>query len=179
MKVDLSHPYSGVLRTGGYLWSPDKYELLPHSEWLAWARQAVRDDRLFLYRHREKGHFVLAAWVYRPGEWGCGVFVPLRGMRNHPDSYGGTERPNIHQLRALVSKPEAVLEGMKRTMEAERAEEAAAEDETEQSRKELVEFYKRDAKPVEAHLLRTGQTPHCSRREAGDEAFDVIEEAFK
>lgn len=100
----------------------EDHEILPDGEWIRWARRFTREPRLFLYRHRFHGTFVLCCWIFPPGKLSHPVAQELCTMPEHPDS-STVDRPGANQLWHLTRiDPDltAKLARMERERQAEK-----------------------------------------------------------
>lgn len=117
-----------------------EHEIMEDGEWIRFIKRLTGRDELFVYHHAFTGKFVLAAWVYKPGEIGVPVCTELDTMDLPPDRGGWL---STDYIRARVRPMEEQVKAVRaRIKEAEAAKKALRSDDLEQ-RNQVVEYYRK------------------------------------
>jgi hypothetical protein len=125
---------------GGGLAMGKDHEVLPDGEWIQFIRREVGRDDLFVYHHKITGKFVLAGWVYKPGEIGVPVCTELDTMDLPPDRGGWL---SLEYVKARVRPIEDQIKAVRgRMKEAQLAKKMMKSDDLTQ-KEEIMEYYRK------------------------------------
>jgi len=155
----------------------DDHELVPsHWTWMASLRAWAPKLRLFVYRHRLTGRFVLASWVYAPSETDQPVFMELETFDGPPDMVWpkGLLDPEVLMCR-LQPAPDSVDRMKKRMSDRAAAKRSVVEDEDRQ-RQDASKYLKRRGMDREAHMLSVGELPFVGKARGGAQLESLTEE---
>jgi len=149
-----------------------EHEILPDGEWVYHIRRMTGRDDLFVYHHAYTGKFVLAAWVFRPGEIGVPVCTELDTMDVPPDRGGWLSNEYIRaRVRPIEDQIRTVQNRLK---EAEAAKKAMRSDDLEQ-RNQVVEYYRKKGDVQMMQMIEhSPYTGDASGGEAHEELKDEL-----
>lgn len=169
MDIEVLHTPEGAAIEGGLAIDADRHELQPDGEWVRWAKGITGRPKLFVYRHRETGAFMLCEWVLSPAETTHPTCVELFSMEGPPDQVSGG-RPSETMLRARCRGAAHEYEQYQReAREARRAERVDREDRHAQKMEHVKRL--RD-KGMHLEALQQENDPHWEPPRPGEiEAF--------
>ena len=148
----------------GTTYAPERHEVLHDPPWLESVKREFGRPKLFQYRHRDTGNFVLAEWVARPNECrGPGLFIELEA---YPDRDTYPTREYLH-LRFRPAD-EQVKEVQKRVA-ARRREVMELKKESRRDAIKAARRLRNMGLDHEASLLAEGAMPYVGDAEANDD----------
>lgn len=139
---------------------PSRHDVLPNTwPWLDWARQFAPNSRLFVYRHRETGLFVLSTWVYTPEETMQPVLMELENFSGSPTRLypDGLLHPALLTFR--LRPAEEHREKWARQAKQKVSNERTAREERIAFRQSRAEYLRRRGMDRAAWEMKIGQTP--------------------
>ena len=131
-------PYEEAINTG--LVMGEDHQILEDGMWINHIRRETGRKDLFVYYHKITEKFVLAHWIYPPGEVDKPVCLELSAMDLPPDRGGWIPTPLV-KLRCRATDPAEKLMS-KRIEERDAAKEADRSERLER-RTSMVEHLKR------------------------------------
>lgn len=155
----------------------EHHEMVPsHWTWMASVRSWAPTLRLFVYRHRLTGRFVLASWVYSPEETALPVMMELETFDGPPDMVWprGLLDPEVLKCR-LQPAPDSVDRMRRRMADRAYAKRATLESEDMQ-RQDAARYLKRRGMDRESHMLSTGELPFVGKARGGEQLEALTEE---
>jgi hypothetical protein len=139
----------------------EEHEILGSFHWLEWLKRRTGNDRLFVYRHRVLGSFVLAVWAWDPSETTSPVAVELETFHADPATLWPKDLMHPWALLSRLRPVEEVVKEREAKRAAQKEYEAKGKREDLAHRSSVVGYLKRKGMGEAAHNLNTGATPFC------------------
>jgi hypothetical protein len=149
----------------------ETHQILPDGDWIRHIKRETGRDDLFVYFHTFTRKFVLAGWVYKPGEIGVPVCTELDTMDIPPDRGGWLSTQYVKaRVRPLEEQVNTVRSRMK---EAEYAKKALKSDDLEQ-RNQVVEYYRKKGDTQMMRMIE--HSPYTGEASGGEPLREMTEE---
>lgn len=156
---------------GSGLAMDDMHEILPDGDWIHFIRRETKRDDLFIYRHKFTGKFVLAGWVYKPGEIGVPVCTELDTMDLPPDRGGWL---SLDYVKARVRPIEEQIQTVRNRMkEAQFAKRAMRSDDLTQ-KEEVMDYYRKKGDKEMVRMIE--HSPYSGDASGGESQQELKEE---
>jgi hypothetical protein len=140
---------------------PDRHEILPDGAWVKKVREIVRNENVFVYRHRvEKDTFVVCEWMDKPHT--CTELFIIDAPPDHSPTNMPSMPEIVHRCRPMT---EMFSERHEKHVE-KRYEEAAAGAETTQQRLEAAAWLEKQGMDEAAYAHREGCQPYAAAGES-------------
>lgn len=163
---------------GDYLeMDPARHELLPDGPWVKQVREMVKNDRIFVYRHRETKNFVVCEWAEKPREYGMGraTCTELFVVDDAPD-HSPTNMPSmatvVHRCRPMVE----MFDERRKIHGEKEYEKAAGEAESNQQRLEAVKWMKKKGLDEAARGYEVGASPYVADGQSSGLMEETVDE---
>lgn len=158
MKIEILRDPKAIAANYELLLNED-HELLGTYPWLEWCRRTSGNDRLFAYRHRRTGRFVIAAWLWSPGESTVPVATEIEGFNTDPSWFWpeGLLCPAV--MKERLKPIDEQYAAMKRRRQDRHELEQRSKAEDLKHRDSVVRYLKRRGLDEAARDLDTGAAP--------------------
>lgn len=157
-----------------HLFMDERHEILPDGEWIKAVQRLTGRDRLFVYRHKEIGSFVLAEWVYDDSD-GIRVCIELECMPQPPDLYQ-EGRPTMEDLRFRCRLADDMVKDMHEKIKKRRYQERLDQQDGIAEKADAVSRLKKLGLEDSARRVESGQDKFIPESMGGESFKELKDE---